>query len=154
MGYPFVVRSYKVVNSTDQITVDYQGSTLTLALKQSKIASTAQAGGPGQLFGGRTGAAPAPAFGARAGGPAQPLAPAELAAQDAARLQAAAIDFQQRQAQRQQAQAALQANQAAQQMAPAGQQGGGQRAQRNNGTQQQNGQQPNNGGNRRAVRGQ
>ncbi|MES1166863.1 MAG: hypothetical protein ABUL68_02575, partial [Pseudomonadota bacterium] len=59
-GYPFVVRSHKTVNSTDQITVDYQGSTLTLALKQSKIASATQAGGMG--------AGAVPGFAGRAGG--------------------------------------------------------------------------------------
>jgi hypothetical protein len=147
-GYPFVVRSHKIVNSNDQITVDYQGSTLTLALKQSKIASAAQAGGlaavPG--FAGRGGAGGG--FGQRGGGgPGQAAAAAVVpTAEEATRLQAAAADFQQRQAQRQQAQAALQAGQALQPVAPAGQIQG---VQRGNGGQQ-NGQ--GNGGGRRAQR--
>ena len=64
-GYPFIVRSYKQENSTDQVTVDYQGSKLTLALKQSKIASAAPAANQG--FAGRAGGPPG-SFGPRAGG--------------------------------------------------------------------------------------
>lgn len=141
-GYPFVVRSYKSENSTDQVTVDYQGSTLTLALKQSKIASATQVGGPGQGFGGRVGGGPG--FAGRVGGPAQVAVPVVPTAQEAARLQAAAIDFQQRQAQRQQTQAALQAQQAAQAGQPVQQ----------TGLRGQRGQQQNNGGGRRGQRQQ
>jgi hypothetical protein len=148
MGYPFVVRSYKQENSTDQVTVDYQGTRLTLALKQSKIASAAPANTQG--FAGRAGVIPGN-FGPRAGGApgaAPAAAPAVSSAQEAARLQAAAIDFQQRQLQRQQAAAALQAQQA--QQAAAGQvQPAGQRNFRGNGGAQQQG-----GGGRRGGRGQ
>ncbi|HWA08699.1 MAG TPA: hypothetical protein VG838_04445, partial [Opitutaceae bacterium] len=140
-GYPFVVRSHKIENSTDQVTVEYQGSTLTLALKQAKIASATQAGLQGQAFAGRAGGPGG--FGPRGGGGPQTAAPAVPSAEEAARLQAAAIDFQQRQAQRQQAQAALQAAQAAGQVQATGQRG--QRA--NGGNQQQGGQ--NLGGGRR-----
>jgi len=147
-GYPFVVRSHKTVNSTDQITVDYQGSTLTLALKQSKIASAAQAGGMGAVpgFAGRGGGG----FGGPRGGgpPGQAAAQTVPTAEEATRLQAAAADFQQRQAQRQQAQAAMQAQQAVAPVIPAGQvqgqrgNGGGQNGQAGNGG----------GGGRRAQR--
>lgn len=114
-GYPFIVRSYKQENATDQVTVDYQGGKLTLALKQSKIASAAPAATQG--FAGRAGGPPGN-FGPRAGGgpgvAAATSAPQVDPAQEAARLQAAAMDFQQRQLQRQQAAAALQAQQAQQ----------------------------------------
>jgi hypothetical protein len=104
-GYPFVVRTYKVVSSVDQVTVDYQGNTLTLALKQPKIASAAQAGVLGQGLGGNF--AGRGGLGGRGGGggPGGAAAPAVPTAEEMARLQAAALDFQQRQAQRQQAQA-------------------------------------------------
>jgi hypothetical protein len=139
-GYPFVVRSHKTVNSTDEVTVDYQGSTLTLALKPSKIASAAQAGGMGAIpgFAGRAGGG---FGGARGGGPpGRAATPTVPTAEEATRLQAAAADFQQRQAQRQQAQAVLQAQQAVAPIVPAapvpgqrgqGGGGGGRRAQRN-----------------------
>jgi len=147
-GYPFVVRSHKVVNSTDQVTVDYQGSTLTLALKQPKIASAAQAGGApvGIGFGGRGGGGGG--FGGRGGGGPgqQPAAAVVPSAEEATRLQAAAADFQQRQAQRQQSQALLQAAQGNQApIVPAAQ---GQGGLRGNGGQQGGG----NGGGRRAQR--
>jgi hypothetical protein len=45
-GRPFVVRSHKTVNSTDQITVDYQGQSLVLALKAPKIAALAVSASP------------------------------------------------------------------------------------------------------------
>ncbi len=45
-GRTFVVRSHKIVNSTDQITVDYQGRSLVLALKAPKIASMANSAAP------------------------------------------------------------------------------------------------------------
>jgi hypothetical protein len=54
-GLPYVVRQYSVVDGSDQVKVDYQGSTLTLGLKTAKIAAmtTAQPqGGPGQFGGG------------------------------------------------------------------------------------------------------
>ncbi len=148
-GYPFVVRSYKVENSTDQITVDYQGSTLTLALKQSKIAPATQAPGPAQAFGGRVGGGFAAGGPGRGGPPQTAAVPVVPTAEEATRLQAAAIDFQQRQAQRQQTAAAFQAAQGVQPVAPAAQ--AGQRGPR---AQQQNGQQQNNGATRRAQRGQ
>ncbi len=143
-GYPFVVRSYKQENSVDQVTVDYQGTHLTLALKQAKIASAAPAGT--QAFAGRAGGAPGN-FGPRGnGGPgvaaAQAPMTAAASAQEAARLQAAAMDFQQRQLQRQQAAAALQAQQGQQVVQPAGQRQG-----RINGGGQQ-------GAGRRGARGQ
>lgn len=140
-GYPFVVRSYKQENSTDQVTVDYQGSRLTLALKQSKIASAAPAGT--QNFAGRGGGPPGN-FGPRAGGgpgvaAATALTTAEVSAQEAARLQAAAMDFQQRQLQRQQAAAALQAQQAQQAATGQVQQAGQRNGRANGGGGQQGG---------------
>lgn len=150
-GYPFVVRSYKQENATDQVTVDYQGSKLTLALKQSKISSAAPAGTQG--FAGRAGGPPGN-FGPRAGGGpgvAAATAPALSSAEEAVRLQAAAMDFQQRQLQRQQAAAALQAQQAQQAQQPVQQAGqrnfrGGNAA---GGAQQQGG-----AAGRRGARGQ
>lgn len=42
-GTQYVVRSYSVVDGSDQVKIDYQGSTLTLGLKSPKIAAmTAQ----------------------------------------------------------------------------------------------------------------
>jgi hypothetical protein len=41
-GSPFVVRSHNVVDGNDEVKVDYQGSSLTLALKTPKIGAMAR----------------------------------------------------------------------------------------------------------------
>ena len=58
-GSPFVVRSHRLVGgSTDQITVDYQGASMVLALKEAKITSVTL---PNQaVFGLRPELVPAP----------------------------------------------------------------------------------------------
>ncbi|HWA08706.1 MAG TPA: hypothetical protein VG838_04480 [Opitutaceae bacterium] len=65
---PFVVRSHRLGGSMDQVTVEYQGSTLTLALKEAKIVSVAVVQPP--VFTG----APAP-IGAAGAGPATAAQP-------------------------------------------------------------------------------
>ncbi len=42
-GSPFLVRDYSVVDGSDQVKIDYQGSTLTLGLKAAKIAAMSAA---------------------------------------------------------------------------------------------------------------
>jgi hypothetical protein len=86
-GRPFVVRNYRVVGGSDQVTVDYQGSSLTLTLKTAKV-SSAPAGAMVAMV-------PPP----MASGPETNPVPAN----DAARLQAVAEDIQKRRALRQQA---------------------------------------------------
>jgi len=93
-GKPFVVRSHQTVNSNDQITVDYQGRSMVLALKAPKIASQAIP------------AAPAPGLGPNGGmqmvnAPAVQAAPAALPA--GASLDEWAAEVQRRRALRQQA---------------------------------------------------
>ena len=143
-GYAFVVRSHKVVNATEQVTVDYQGSTLTLALKQSKVTGAQVGQNQGFGFNGRGGVRGAlPGGGGFRGGPAAAAVPT---AEEAVRLQAAAAAFQQRQAQRQQAQAL---GQELQQIAPLDK-GGAQGLQRG----QRGGGQGGGGGGRRGQRTQ
>ena len=59
-GNPFVVRAHRLGGGgTDQITVEYQGSSMVLALKEAKIASVAAPVAP--VFGAPPGLAPVPA---------------------------------------------------------------------------------------------